>query len=60
MKLATAEQMRKMDHKAIEERGISSLDLMERAAEGVAEAALGLLEKRYGKCRAAVFCGSGN
>ncbi|MEG1658321.1 MAG: NAD(P)H-hydrate dehydratase [Oscillibacter sp.] len=60
MKLATAEQMRRMDRKAIEERGISSLDLMDRAAEGVAEAALGLLGKRYGKCRAAVFCGSGN
>lgn len=33
---------------------------MERAAEGVAEAALGYLPARPGKCRAAVLCGSGN
>lgn len=60
MKLATAEQMREIDRMAIEERGISSLDLMERAAECVAEAVLHLLKKRPGKCRAAIFCGSGN
>ena len=40
MKLTTAEQMKELDRQAIEERGIPSIDLMERAAAGVAEAAL--------------------
>ena len=43
MKLTTAEQMKELDRQAIEERGIPSIDLMERAAAGVAEAALALL-----------------
>ena len=60
MKLATAAQMRELDRRAIQERKIPSIDLMERAAEGVAEAALELLPLRPGKCRAAVFCGTGN
>ena len=60
MKLATAAQMRELDRQAIQERKIPSIDLMERAAEGVAEAALELLPLRPGKCRAAVFCGTGN
>jgi len=60
MKLATAKQMRELDRQAIEERGIPSIDLMERAAEGVAQAALELLPDRPGKCRATVFCGAGN
>ena len=60
MRLATAEQMRELDRQAIEERGIPSIDLMEKAAEGVTKAALELLPHRPGKCRAAVFCGTGN
>ena len=60
MKLATAAQMKELDRQAIEERGIPSIDLMERAAEGVAQAALELLPERPAKCRAAVFCGAGN
>lgn len=60
MKLATAAQMKELDRQAIEERGIPSIDLMERAAEGVTKAALELLPHRPGKCRAAVFCGTGN
>ena len=60
MKLATAAQMRELDRQAIEERGIPSIDLMERAAEGVARAALSLLPEKASKCRAAVFCGAGN
>ena len=60
MKLATAAQMKELDRKAIEERGIPSIDLMERAAEGVVLSALELLPRRPGKCRAAVFCGTGN
>ena len=51
MKLTTAAQMKEMDRQAIEEQGIPSIDLMERAAAGVAEAALALLPKRPGKCR---------
>jgi len=60
MKLATAAQMKELDRQAIEERGIPSIDLMEKAAEGVTKAALELLPHRPGKCRAAVFCGTGN
>lgn len=60
MKLATAAQMRELDRKAIQERHIPSIDLMERAAAAVAQAALDLLPDRPGKCRAAVFCGAGN
>ena len=36
MKLASAAQMKELDRRAIEERHIPSIDLMERAAEGVA------------------------
>jgi NAD(P)H-hydrate epimerase len=60
MKLATAAQMKELDRKAIEERQISSIDLMERAADGVTKAVLELLPDKPGKCRVAVFCGSGN
>lgn len=61
MKLATAAEMKELDRQAIEERHIPSIDLMEQAAEGVAQAVLRLLPGRPGKhCRAAVFCGAGN
>ena len=60
MKLTTAAQMKELDRQAIEERGIPSIDLMERAAEGVAQAALDLLPQRPGKCRGAALCGAGN
>ena len=60
MKLATAAQMRELDRRAIEERKIPSIDLMERAAAEVAQAALDLLPEKPSKCRAAVFCGAGN
>lgn len=60
MKLATAAQMRELDRQAIEDRKIPSIDLMERAAEGVAKAVLELLPERPGKCRVAIFCGAGN
>lgn len=60
MKLTTAAQMQELDRQAIQEWGIPSLELMEHAAEGVAKAALELLPAKAGKCRAAVFCGSGN
>ena len=60
MKLASAAQMRELDRRAIEIWTIPSIDLMERAAESVARAALDLLPERPGKCRGAVFCGAGN
>lgn len=60
MKLATAAQMRELDRRAIEERMIPSIDLMERAAEGIAKAVLELLPDRPSKCKLAVFCGAGN
>ena len=60
MKLTTAAQMRELDRQAIQERGISSLELMDRAAEGVAEAALRLLRSRVRGSRAAVLGGTGN
>ena len=60
MKLTTASQMKELDRQAIEERGIPSIDLMERAAEGVAQAALDLLPRRPGRCKGAVLCGAGN
>ena len=37
MKLAAAAQMRELDRRAIEERKIPSIDLMERAAAAVAD-----------------------
>lgn len=58
MKLATAEQMKELDRQAIEEWGIPSIDLMERAGAAVAEAAALIAGK--GRRRAAVLCGAGN
>ena len=58
MRIATAEQMRELDRIAIQERGIPSTDLMERAAMALASAALELAGGVPG--RAACFCGPGN
>ena len=41
--LATAAQMKELDRRAIEERGVSSLDLMENAAHAVTQAVWALL-----------------
>ncbi len=41
--LATAAQMKELDRRAIEERGVSSLELMEHAAQAVADAVWKLL-----------------
>ena len=60
MKLATAAQIRELDRQAIEDLGIPSIDLMERAAEGIVKAVLELLPDRPSKCKVAVFCGAGN
>ena len=42
--IAGAAQMKELDRQAIEEYGVSSLGLMERAAQAVAEEVRGLLE----------------
>ena len=60
MKLVTAAQMREADRKAIEEWEIPSIDLMERAAEGIAAAVLEILPEKASRSRVAVFCGAGN
>lgn len=60
MELATAAQMREMDREAIEVRKIPSVDLMERAARGVAAAVTEELRERPGKYTVSVFCGTGN
>ena len=43
--IAGAAQMKELDRQAIEEYGVSSLGLMERAAQGILEACLDLLEE---------------
>jgi ADP-dependent NAD(P)H-hydrate dehydratase / NAD(P)H-hydrate epimerase len=54
--LLDAEQMRATDKWAIEERGVPSLDLMERAGEGLAR-----VVSQYGPAgRIAIVCGKGN
>ena len=58
MRIATAEQMREMDRTAIEERGIPSTDLMERAAAALAEEVMNLTGDCVG--RVVCFCGPGN
>ena len=59
MHIATAAQMRELDRRAIEERKIPSLDLMEAAANALAEQVLDLLGDKRSP-RALVFCGTGN
>ena len=58
MRIATASQMRELDRMTIQERGVPSTDLMERAAAALAQAALELAEGAPG--RAVCFCGPGN
>ena len=54
--LATAAQMKEIDRVAIEERGIPSVDLMERAARAIVAEVLSLPSDRS----AILFCGPGN
>ena len=59
MRTATAAQMKELDRLAIEEWGIPSVELMEKAARAVADEVEKLLPggRPY---RVAVFCGPGN
>jgi ADP-dependent NAD(P)H-hydrate dehydratase / NAD(P)H-hydrate epimerase len=54
--LLDAPRMREVDRWAIEQRGIPSLDLMERAGEGVAAA----VQRHASDGRIVVVCGKGN
>lgn len=58
MKIVTAKQMRALDRAAIEKHGIPSLELMERAGRGLADAVLGLLPDDEGSVL--VVAGGGN
>jgi hydroxyethylthiazole kinase-like uncharacterized protein yjeF len=59
IRLASGEQMRAMDRFAINQAGISGLDLMERAGCEVASEAEGMLQAMRGR-RVLVCCGRGN
>jgi NAD(P)H-hydrate epimerase len=54
--LPTGEQMRATDRWAIEERGVPSLELMERAGEGLAH----VVARHAASGRIVVVCGKGN
>lgn len=59
MKVVTAEMMREMDRRAIEEFGIPGVVLMENAGRAVVE----VIQREYGPLKdkhVVVFCGSGN
>ena len=59
MKVVTAEQMRALDKRAIEEYGIPGVVLMENAGRAVVDVMQRELGPLQGK-RVAVFCGGGN
>jgi NAD(P)H-hydrate epimerase len=59
VKIVTAEQMRELDRRAIEERGIPGLTLMENAGRAVAGAAVRMTERCPDK-PIVLLCGRGN
>lgn len=59
MLVVTAQEMRELDRKTIEEVGISGLMLMENAGRQVAERAARMLEERGGRV-VAILAGKGN
>lgn len=60
MKIVTAEQMRALDRRAIEERGLPSLTLMENAGRAVAQAAYRMTQGCPPDRPIAVLCGRGS
>lgn len=60
MLVATADQIRNIDLRTIKSFGISGLELMERAGQGLLEASLRLLDGKIESARVAIFCGKGN
>lgn len=58
--IATTAQMKELDRIAIEEWKIPSLDLMERAAEAVADRVLQIIGQCDGDRVVTIFCGPGN
>ena len=59
MKIVTAQQMRELDRRAIQERGIPGLTLMENAGRAAAEAAARLTRKSNDR-PIVILCGRGN
>lgn len=57
MKIFTADQIREIDRKTIENEGVSSLQLIERTAEGVV---VEVVSRMKANSRIAIFAGSGN
>ncbi len=58
--MATTDQMKELDRRAIEERGIPSIDLMENAATHVADKVCEFVEKHNLSKQVAIFCSQGN
>ncbi len=52
--LATAAQMRELDRRAIEERGVPSLELMEHAAQAVADTVWELIQPNESICASSI------
>jgi ADP-dependent NAD(P)H-hydrate dehydratase / NAD(P)H-hydrate epimerase len=60
MRLVTAQQMRAIDRRAIEEIGIPGFELMEKAGRGIADFIKDILNGETKGRRVAIFCGRGN
>ena len=59
MKIVTAQQMKELDRRTIQEAGVPGTTLMERAGEGVVAALEGTWDSTSGKI-ITIFCGKGN
>ncbi|MEA1981284.1 MAG: NAD(P)H-hydrate dehydratase [candidate division Zixibacteria bacterium] len=60
MKLVTSEQMRNIDREAIDIKKIPSLELMENAGRGIAQAIIQSLFYNINNRKVIIFCGKGN